>query len=206
MDYDEAPPVGSKLPERYENPLDWLVLKRLLPVTPIFRALGVTPNMLTAASAVSAGLALYFMTTGRVGMAMLLWGLNYVFDLADGLQARVYDQQSVIGDVADHLTDILSILGLYAIIVYEIGAWKNWSWANTWPLLVEVALMACAMLQMACQEKYSQSRTAQYIPVMGVDTAACIDHNHMLWTRYFGVATVTVWHLFLIAFYGNRTR
>lgn len=200
----EAPPRGSKLPQRFENPLDWLLIKALVPMMPVVHALGITPNMLTAASALCAAASLYFMVKGRIVLALVLWGFNYIFDLADGLKARLFDEQSAQGDRLDHSSDVASVLGLYAVIAWKVGSPLKvaWSLRRAWPLVVEVLLVVLGLQHFQCQERYSQARTSQYIPVEGIDVSRCKDVDAMRWTRWFGIATVTLWHLFLIAFYG----
>lgn len=190
------PPRGSKLPRRYENPLDWLLIRALMPTMPVLHRLNITPNMVTAASALCAAASLYCMVKGKVGFALALWGMNYLFDLADGLKARLYDQQSYLGSCADHCSDILSVLGLYAVILWKVGG--AWSLQRAWPLVVEALLMVVGLKHFECQERYSQARTDAYIPVEGIDVSRCEDVNAMRWTRWFGIATITLWHLFLI--------
>lgn len=194
-----SPPHGSKLPYHYENPLDWLLIKALVPMMPALHALGITPNMLTAASALCAAASLYCMVKGEIGCALLLWGLNYMFDLADGLKARLFDQQSYLGCTWDHYTDILSVVGLYGVIAWRMRAGgRGW-----WPLVVEVFVLLVSWTHFQCQERYSQGRTSMYIPVTGVDIKKCKNVDVMRWTRWFGVATLTAWHMFLIAYYGS---
>lgn len=195
----DQPPFGSKLPAHYENPLDFLLIKALVPLMPTVHALGVTPNMLTAASAICAAVSLYFMVKGQMGLALTFWALNYMFDLADGLKARLYDEQSVVGCRADHLSDVLSVVGLYAVIALKLGG--DWSGARVWPLLVEALLMCISVRHFVCQERYSQERTSAFIPVEGIDIKGCENVDVMHWTRWFGIATLTAWHLFLIYFY-----
>ena len=197
----DQPPHGSKLPAKYENPLDLWLISLLVPVMPILHDAGVTPNMLTAASAGCAAVSLYFMVKGKVELALVFWGLNYMFDLADGLKARLYNEQSSFGDAADHVSDVLSVVGLYGVIVYKLSG--KWKMQTLWPLIGEAVIMAIGLAQMTCQERYSQGRTSLYIPVAGVDVNKCKNVDVMRWTRWCGIATLTAWHMFLIVYYSN---
>lgn len=199
----ENPPLGSKLPAKYENPLDRVLIATLMPLMPYLHAMNITPNMLTAASAVCAAVSLYYFAKGRIVPALTFWFFNYMFDLADGLKARLYNQQSSLGCKFDHISDVLSVLGLYGVVWTKLRAGAL-NWQSLWPLVVEAFVVLIGCLHLTCQEKYSQARTSQYIPISGIDVKSCRNVELMKLTRWGGVATVTLWHMFLIVFYSAK--
>lgn len=195
------PPLpGCKLPEELENPLDTYLMRLLLPVMPMLHRLGVTPNTLTLASCLCAFSSLCLFMKERWVAASAMWLLNYVFDVADGMLARLFDMQTVTGSVADHLSDTCSVIGLYACVLWKM---HRHGIRTVWPLVVGLVLMSCAMQQYICQERWSQERHPDFIPVEGVNPLMCTDTETLRWSRFFGVGTMTLWHVLLLCLYSR---
>ncbi|KAK9826950.1 hypothetical protein WJX74_001454 [Apatococcus lobatus] len=184
---------GCKLPRALENPLDDLLMVAVEPLLAALYGMGVTPNMVTLASAAAALASVYCCFAGRPLPAACLWVLGYVLDIVDGFLARRYKMESRLGDRLDHATDLLAYAGLVSFVAYRVFQ------ANPrvlWPVAVEVWLACAAYYHMQCQE-----RASHHMAIQGLDGCACRDEAHLAWTRYLGTGTLTAWHVFLILFY-----
>lgn len=186
---------GCKLPRALENPLDDLLMVAVEPLLAPLRSAGVTPNMVTLASAAASFAAVYLAFAARPVPAAVLWALGYVLDVADGFMARRFKMESKLGCFLDHATDLLAYAGLMAFVFWKIYT------ANPrvlWPVAVEVWLALAALYHFHCQEK-----TSTHQPIDGVSGCACRDAAHLRWTRFLGTGTLAAWHVALILFYGR---
>lgn len=174
-----------------ENPVDAAILMGIQPTLQPLRAAGVTPNMITWASAAAAVASLVCCFAGRPHLAAAAWVAGYVLDCADGFMARRYNMETEWGDRLDHATDVLGYGGLVAFVLNRI-----WKGARVWPLYVEAVLVAGALYHMQCQEKGSTN-----IPIKGISGCACMDKSHLRYSRWLGLGTLLVWHIVLIYYY-----
>ncbi len=184
---------GCKLPRALENPIDDLLMVLVEPTLQPLHSAGVTPNMVTLASAAAAAASVYFCFQGRVWPAAGLWVAGYILDVMDGFMARRFDMESRLGDALDHCTDLLGYGGLIAFVLHSLVTMHPRIY---WPLAVELILCAAALYQMNCQEKETS-----YIAIKGIGGCACKDKAHLKYSRWGGMGTLMAWHVFLIYFY-----
>ena len=64
------------------------------------------PNVCTLLNAFSGMAAIFFLSQGRIDIALFFWGACYVFDGLDGLLARFLNAESDLGKQLDSLADI----------------------------------------------------------------------------------------------------
>lgn len=81
------------------------------PTLPTFREWNHTPNMLTTYSFATGVLAVGALMANHVAVFALLFLVSYVFDCMDGQMARRYHMTSRFGDLYDHVTDIVVVVG-----------------------------------------------------------------------------------------------
>lgn len=186
--------TGCKLPRHLENPVDDLLMVAVEPFLEPLHRVGVTPNMLTLMSMICAAASVFCCFGGHPGPAMVLWLSNYVFDVADGFMARRYRMETVFGSALDHISDVLSFCGLMAFVLCRSASRPG----HNWPLGIEIVLLLGAWLHMQCQEK-----DTPHLAVEGIDGKACLDKDHLKFTRFVGTGTLTLWHLFLIHHYST---
>ncbi len=98
-----------------------------LPVVSVLAKLGISPNAITMAGLIGAGISAYIIATGNLwagGIVMLVAG---VLDLFDGALARATGRASRFGalldSVVDRLSEIVLLLGL--LIFYLNGSSSN---------------------------------------------------------------------------------
>ena len=109
----------SKLQPHQEHPGEVLCYRFAEAVSPFFKRLGFTPNGLTTISNVGALMALYGAANRMTTLFVLGYAIKYLFDCADGYFARRYQMTSRFGDLYDHVSDLLFVLGLL---------WLLWVW------------------------------------------------------------------------------
>lgn len=109
---ETAPAVERRLFDASYKGVTDLVTKYLWPrpalaVTRLCAKLGLTPNMVTTASAVLVGLALWLFWRGDFGWGLLAaWGMTFL-DTVDGKLARTTLTSSPLGNVFDHGIDLV---------------------------------------------------------------------------------------------------
>ena len=187
---------GCKLPRALENPIDDVLMVATEPLLGPLRDAGVTPNMITAASAAASFASVWCCFKGRPVTAAALWVLGYVFDIMDGFMARRYKLESRLGCLMDHATDLLAYAGLMAFVGWRICTMPN---RILWPLWVEVVLAAGAWYHLQCQE-----RGTAHMPIQGLDGCGCRDKAHLRWTRFLGTGTLAAWHVLLIVLFAHK--
>ncbi|MGB1051192.1 MAG: CDP-alcohol phosphatidyltransferase family protein [Chitinophagales bacterium] len=82
------------------------------------------PNVCTLLNAFSGMAAIFFLSQGRIDIALIFWGACYVFDGLDGLLARFLKAESDLGKQLDSLADSISFGALptyFLFILCEAG-------------------------------------------------------------------------------------
>jgi phosphatidylglycerophosphate synthase len=138
----------------------------ILPVSRFLGWLGVTPNSMTVAGAVTSAIAAVTLTFGhfRVGGVLVL--LGGLFDLLDGALARNVGQQSEFGAVLDstldRYSDILPILGL---MLFYSGWTRNSSLQFGGMILCGVVILGSLLVP------YVRARAERFIEKCNVGVA-----------------------------------
>ena len=99
-----------KIPEKYENPIDNLLIEVCESSSEFAYNNGFTPNMITTLSNISCIITLIFLLKLKFYIAALFFLISYYFDCMDGYIARKYNQTSPLGDYYDHISDIIKLL------------------------------------------------------------------------------------------------
>lgn len=125
-------------------------------------AVGITPNGVTALSALTSIIAiailLYFPPTFLIGLlAAFLFALGYALDSADGQVARVTGNSSPAGEWLDHVVDAMRTPAMHlAILVGFIkypASWPITGWQLWWlPLAFSVLMTGHFMSQILAEQ------------------------------------------------------
>ncbi|MFO7617045.1 MAG: CDP-diacylglycerol--serine O-phosphatidyltransferase [Bacteroidales bacterium] len=115
------------------------------------------PNTLTALNLFSGALATVFALQGALVPAAFLILAGFVFDLADGLVARLLRVQSELGKELDSLADLISFGMAPASVLFTIGAGQSgglpWDFSQPfsswWHTLIPFLLPVFAGLRLA---------------------------------------------------------
>lgn len=139
-----------KLPLALDNPLDTLTVDVADIINPALKETGHTANMLTTYSAASSVMALVALHNDNLGAFAVLWSFHAFWDCADGNFARSYNQVTKFGDLYDHATDVLSLLGLFYMIFtkYDLRS------VNPFLSATMLAVLGVSFVQLGCQQKY----------------------------------------------------
>lgn len=108
---------GRKIPKEYDNPFDNIFVYCAELICPYFYELNITPNQITTMSFISSIISFYHMYNYNLIQFGFWFILSYVFDCMDGYHARKYNMITKFGDIYDHTTDALSVIGV-AYIAY----------------------------------------------------------------------------------------
>lgn len=112
--------VGRKLPRQYENPIDNVLTDIAEKANPYFYWLGFVPNHITCLSAAFGVGSAFLLAQQSFYLASACFMISYFFDVADGNYARTYNMVSDIGDILDHGKDILVVVSLFWVILFEL--------------------------------------------------------------------------------------
>jgi phosphatidylglycerophosphate synthase len=140
---------GKKIPEHLESPIDTFILDKIvIPMNPLFKAMGATPNILTGISGVFGLLAVYFVYKSNYALAALLYLISYIFDCFDGNFARTYNMVSPFGDWFDHTKDtIVHVLLVLAVYLKKDLKMSTKLWFIGITLLLYTLVFMCVNFQ-----------------------------------------------------------
>jgi phosphatidylglycerophosphate synthase len=111
---------GKKIPDHLECPIDTFILDNIvIPVNPVFKSMGATPNILTGISGVFGLLAVYFVYKSNYAIGALMFLLSYIFDCFDGNFARTYNMVTPFGDWFDHVKDNVIIMLILVTVLFK---------------------------------------------------------------------------------------
>jgi phosphatidylglycerophosphate synthase len=183
-----------KIPKTYENPLDNIIIDLADSLCPFFHKLGFTPNGITTLSLIFALFAAWALWKGHVWLFAILYVISYFFDCMDGHYARKYNQVTKLGDLYDHVKDIVTGLLIMWVLYYRNKDRCNW---NVWiPVIVVFVLFTgLGYAHLGCQEKIyglNQSGTLSAGKMLCPGNAS----KNIRWTRWVGMGT---WIVVLIA-------
>jgi phosphatidylglycerophosphate synthase len=140
-----------KIPARYENPFDNVIISHIDSIQSRFFKLGFTPNILTTISLVCHLYAMYFFVNNKeyyTVYSVIFFFLSYYFDCFDGHFARSYGMVTRFGDYYDHIGDwSKNILFGYLIYTY----YNPYFYASVAVLVIFAVL---SIIHLSCQEHY----------------------------------------------------
>ena len=189
-----VPTPMSKMPAKFENPVDNLFVGLASAMEPFLKSTGHTPNVLTTYSAVSGALALTALWHDKIGTFTGLWALRVFWDDADGHFARRYDMATDFGDAYDHLNDIVSMLALLVVVhkKYVVP-----------PLVMAlfVGMFVISIVHLGCQQSHEGKYTgpgSSNAHGMSLDVLRplCPGQWSMAWTRWVSHGGM---HVFIVA-------
>jgi phosphatidylglycerophosphate synthase len=189
----------KKIPDELDNPIDNVLIEISDRLSPLFKSLNHTPNMITTYSLITGLISCYFLNKRDVLLFSVFYTISYFFDCFDGHFARKYELTTKLGDFYDHSKDaFIFFLILYITI-------KNSRKRITFPIILIVILFSVlAAVHMSCQELNcndqfkDKSNDFLLVPLF-----LCGNKDNIKWTRYFGVGTYNIFFISIIS-YINR--
>jgi phosphatidylglycerophosphate synthase len=186
-----------KIPHKYENFIDNILLDICEGMTEPFKKMGFTPNLLTTISLIFGLFSGYNLYNRSYGVAALLFAIAYFFDCMDGHFARKYNMVTDFGDYYDHFCDLLKII-LILVLLYYISINK---FIKIIPLLLITSMLLT--LHMGCQEEYYKINNNEIEqPFLGQMSSVCKNNSleYLPYTKYFGcgtfftILTIIIWN------------
>lgn len=166
-----------KINDDYENPIDHVLLHLAERVSPWFRRLNVTPNMITGISnavAIISAVALYHRD---IIVAVVAFWIAYFFDCLDGHYARKYKMVTIFGDYYDHISDVFKIVAILSVI-YVLEPRK---------LMYYLPVLAFFLITVAVHMYYQEQVYASSLhsPTLGPLSMLGLPTDHSeTWIRY----------------------
>lgn len=189
----------KKISNELDNPIDNVLIEISDRLSPLFKSLNHTPNMITTYSLITGLISCYFLNKRDVLLFSVFYMISYFFDCFDGHFARKYDMSTKLGDFYDHSKDaFIFFLILYITI-------KNSRKRITLPIILIVILFSVlATVHMSCQElncddKFKDKNNNFLL----VPLFLCRNKDNIKWTRFFGIGTYTIFFISIIS-YVNR--
>lgn len=198
---------GRKIPREYENPVDNVLIDITHSLNPLYKQLGITPNVLTTFSWVCSILGLWLYRRAPKGsrevyIGVWLYWMSYFFDRAEGNMTRTYNLTTMFGDRYDNLSDVVTNVGIMYVM------WKVTPSQQRGKLMMVIAVLCMLLLvQLGCQhrimydsrrEAHTSSRSSTPLETLETNaTGLCKGDvatvaDHIRYTRLFGWGTLVV--------------
>lgn len=199
-----------KIPSKYENPLDDVLISIADQVCPAFKKLGFTPHGITTLSLICGLFALVFILKGYLVLFALFYLLSYFFDCLDGHYARKYNMVTTIGDLYDHIKDI--VIAVLALCIMYIRNKHIFSKSVVIAVvLIFVIFSVLGYIHLGCQEKYYQlhdKKTESCTLSFGKQLCPGNPEKNLKFTRWFGMGTwviITILFVIITELYARKT-
>jgi len=193
-----------KIPARFENPFDTVIIEHIDNIQSHFFKLGFTPNILTTFSVICQIISMYFFVNNKeyyTVYSVIFFGLSYYFDCFDGHLARSYNMVTTFGDYYDHISDSLKIIGFIVLIFIY---YKSYFYIS---LAIIVSFGLLSTIHLSCQEHYyaNSSDTMHYLKYICPTNYLNIEIGNCLnITKYVGCGTYMLVAMLLIIFLKTR--
>jgi len=185
---------GKKIRDIHENPFDLLLINLGERLNPTFKALGLTPNLLTLASLLITLFAFYVhVRHNQPAIAAVLYLIGYAFDCFDGNFARKYGMTSNLGDLLDHGSDMIKFVLLVYILLFKTKINRRRR------VIIAAVIILCvifSLVHLGCQEL--NSNNTDNSGTLSLLTGMCLDKEHAKYTRFVGCGTAHVIYAFLL--------
>ena len=166
----------SKLPQKYENPIDNLIVKTFF-YDDFIHKLGITPNMITLFR-ISLFLYVYYNYNNKT--ILITYIFNYYLDCLDGYISRKYNQNTVLGDYLDHVSDLITSILLFYILFPTL---------NKLDILIIITFIILQNIHLGCQQKYHNKNTKNK-ETLDIFRNLCFCDINI--SKYFGCGTFTL--------------
>lgn len=140
-----------KIPAKFENPIDNVIISHIDGIQPHFFKLGFTPNGLTTISLVCHLISMYFFVNNQeysTVYSVIFFIISYYFDCLDGHFARSHNMVTRFGDYYDHISDWFKV-ALFIWLIYT--HFKPYYYAS---LVVLFIFALLSTIHLSCQECY----------------------------------------------------
>ena len=190
-----------KIPKEYENPFDNLLIILSDKLSPLFKAIGLSPNDITSLSLVTGLGSAFSIYKRQYSLAATLYVISYFFDCMAGHYARKYNMTTKFGDIYDHVKDILVVIAMVVAFLLRTVP----SLAESIVVLSLIAISTVLLtIHIGCQEVLYEENDekdneddnkddkngvlSMTKSMWSVDNA----HKYIKYTRFFGTGSFTL--------------
>jgi len=182
----------------HDDPIDHILYKVADSISPAFKTLRHTPNMITTYSLVFGLLCAYCLYKDNIVGFVIFYVISYFFDCMDGHFARKYKMTSKFGDWYDHVKDIV----VWFIILY-IAYLKYSSILKPVHIAVLLFIVSLLFIHIGCQRKQLDENKKQTLDVL---RDVCPDKSIDKYTKYIGTGMFNLFFvLYIVYLYHLRT-
>ena len=182
----------KKIPDEVDNPFDNILIKLSDILCPLFKKTNHTPNMITTYSLIFGLLAVFCLYKGYIFMFAITYIISYFFDCLDGHFARKYKMTTIIGDLYDHIKDII----IYIMILYVIYI-KYKKCIRCIDIIFILLLFFMCSMHLGCQQKWNSYKSNDK-ELLDKIKFLCIKKNDIYFVRFFGLGTFILISILLI--------
>jgi len=145
-----------KIPIEYEDIIDTNFYKLSDELSPYFKQINFTPNMITTLALFSTLASIYNIANGNCMNAALFYAISYFFDCMDGHFARKYKMTSPFGDYYEHIVDWIRNMAVIGMILYSCNCNNSYV-----PIIIIIVFFILGNIKQAYQDKYYKIKTGR---------------------------------------------
>jgi len=190
----------TKVPSELNNPIDNIFVNIGEYLSPFFKKLNFTPNILTTISFASGLLSSYFYIKNKYLFSGIFILLDVFFDDFDGYYARKYDMVTKFGDWYDHITDLIVFILILFLIFKKYNIINDWKYYLPY---VAIILVITLSIHLGCADKYYDKNESQSLHLLTKICPAKDKKNIygvMKYLKLGGVGSLAVYTFFLIIY------
>jgi phosphatidylglycerophosphate synthase len=196
-----------KIPSNLENPIDNLLIYICEKLSPIYKYLKFTPNLLTTISLSLSIISVIFIYYNYFELGAIFFFISYFYDCFDGYFARKYNMITDFGDKYDHFSDILKYILIILVLLYKFNYEFNKKYRNKQFIIIIILIIffILSSIHLGCQEVYYNNNNHEFLHMF---KKLCFDNSNILlkYTRYFGTGTFILITTIIIIYIKNYTK
>ena len=175
-----------KIDRKFDNLFDNIFIDIASILSPLFKKLGFTPNMITGLNIYFSILCIYHLYLQNYDYAVIYLLLAYFFDAFDGFYARKYNMETEFGDLLDHYTDYIFFICLYYFLLFKLR-FKQHNYIIT----LIIFLTITSFYHLACTEHYTTNDLKTNGQLKGLKQY-CTNKEDISKTKFLGPGTLIV--------------
>lgn len=187
-----------KIDRKYDNIVDNMFIDVASLLSPLFKKLGFSPNMITGINIYFSMLCIYHLYLQNYNYAVIYFLLSYFFDTFDGFYARKYNMETEFGNLLDHYTDYIFFIYLYYLLLFKIK-FKN----HNYIIIIIIFLTLTSFYHLACTEHYTtdnlkingQLKKLKYF---------CTKKEYINMSKFFGPGTLILSISIILLYYVDK--
>lgn len=185
---------GRKIPAENDNPIDNIFIELSEYCSSYLKEKNVIPNQLTTCSFICSLIALYNMYYYNLIQFSIWFIVSYIFDCMDGYYARKYDMVTKFGDIYDHFTDLLSVVGVIIIAYMKYNLLNHLITLSYMFVFLFIGLIYISCQELLMKKEHQSGFLKLYESILP-SNRFFQDYFHYL--KYFGTGSL----MFLLVFY-----